>query len=103
MRERLQVGTDMRSTRGILDSFLALPHLHPSLGALMLGGNVSKTSFLGHPKLSLTPGACSQIQDLISSLTLSYTTHTSPQERSSHEKLHKTSDIIFHGYLPSRT
>ena len=29
--------------------------------------------------------------------------HTSPQERSSHEKLYKTSEIIFHGYLPSRT
>ena len=27
--------------------------------------------------------------------------HTSPQERSSHGKLHKTSDIIFHFYLPS--
>ena len=26
--------------------------------------------------------------------------HTSPQERSSHGKLYKTSDIIFHGYLP---
>ena len=45
----------------------------------MLGGNVSKTSFLGHPKLSLTPGACSQIQDLISSLTLSYTTGSAQQ------------------------
>ena len=31
------------------------------------------------------------------------TIHTYPQERSSHGKLHKTSDIIFHGYLPSRT
>ena len=31
------------------------------------------------------------------------TVHTSPQERSSHEKLYKTSDIISHGYLPSRT
>ena len=29
--------------------------------------------------------------------------HTSPQERSSHGKLLKTSDINFHGYLPSRT
>ena len=29
--------------------------------------------------------------------------HTSLQERSSHGKLHKTSDIIFYGYLPSRT
>ena len=34
---------------------------------------------------------------------LSNTAHTSPQERSSHGKLLKTSDIIFNGYLPSRT
>ena len=41
---------------------------------------------------------------LASNMLLStYLSHTSPQERSSHEKLLKTSDIIFHGYLPSRT
>ena len=31
------------------------------------------------------------------------TWHTSQQEKSSHGKLYKTSDIIFHGYLPSQT
>ena len=40
---------------------------------------------------------------LCSSLVVCCSTHTSPQERSSHGKLHKTSDIIFHGYLPSQT